>query len=138
MESIILAPAWIHLGLLLTAGILFIATGPGRTPAGTTPIVRGLIWLAILQVLLAISALCITYLDLRSDAGCLIGIAGYGLNALAFLVAASLMAFVVFRYRKLGRQMAARLILFLITEAVLTTEALLIHARSLGYCIGSV
>ncbi len=138
MESIILAPAWVHLGLLLTAGMLSIVTGPRRIPAGNTPIVRGIVWLAVAQVLLAISALYITYLDLRSDAGCLIGIAGYGLNALAFLVAATLIAFVVFRYRKFGKPKAARLILFLITETVLTTEALLIHARSLGYCIGSV
>lgn len=138
MESFVLAPAWAHLVALAVAAGLMVAAAPARRAVANTSIPRIAGVLAAAQVLSALAALYVTGAGGTGDLGCRIGLAGYGLDALAFVVALALTVMVALRVRAYGGAAALRLVLFLCAASLLTAEVFLIHARALSFCVGSV
>jgi hypothetical protein len=98
-------------------------------------------WVVGVQVLAALTALIITsqtYGYVGNDAGCLIGIAGYGLNGLVIFLLLLLFVWVLIRFLRYSMRSKLLFVIFLLAWGFLSFEAFAIHARSLGYCMGSV
>jgi len=127
--------------------LLFIATGffvlAGRKPLETelTSIVHKMNWVAGAQVVVALTALITTvqtHDDFGSDAGCLIGITGYGLNGLALILVLSLFIWLFAGFRTYPKRSNIRFVFFFVAGSFVSFEAIAIHVRSLGYCVGAV
>lgn len=138
MSYIVLAPFWVHLAALVISAAVLLAARPEGLPRASAAIVRGIVYCALFQVLLACAALFITYWDSRAYEGCQIGLAGYAVNGLALFAVACLLCFIFIRAKHYGKRATLRLSGFLLAEALLTTAALLVHVRSLSHCMADV
>lgn len=141
LNPFILSSAWLHMCLLFIAAGFFILAGRAQLETELTSIIHKMKWVAGVQVAGALTALIateLTYDDFGNDAGCVIGIAGYGLNVLVLLFLLSLILWLAARFRRYSTRSKVQFIFFLVASGFLSFEAIAIHARSLGYCVGAV
>lgn len=139
MDTLILAPGWVHLALLTALGLASVMLSRHALRAGRVGVGQGLTGLSLAQIGLAGVALAVTYLGgSAGDLGCWVGFAGYALCAFAALALPLVLLRGLRGLNTLRAQSLRQLLASIGLGLMLTLVAFIIHARSVAFCIGSV